>query len=202
MASLSSKQKEFVNQYLIDFNGTRAAERAGYSGDDNSLAVTAYGLLRNPKVAEIVSQRLQESAMSADEVLKRLAEQARSEHTAYIVTKPRLDIVQMAKDGLGELIPDAIDENGDIDIVRLAVQGKLEQYAPYILQSGYVDLDAMRREGMMHLVKGIKHTQHGMQVEFYDAQKALELIGKNHALFVDKSESNVSGDVLFRVVYD
>lgn len=126
--------------------------------------------------------------MRADEVLKRLAEQARSEHTAYIVTKPRLDMVQMAKDGLGELIPDAIDENGDIDIVRLAMEGKLEQYAPYILQSGYVDLESMRREGMIHLVKGIKHTQYGMQVEFYDAQKALELIGKNHALFTDRQE--------------
>lgn len=74
--TLSRKQQEFVNQYLVDLNGTRAAQRAGYSGDKNVLGVTAYNLLRNPKISEAIDRRLQESAMSANEVLARLTEHA------------------------------------------------------------------------------------------------------------------------------
>lgn len=187
--ALTAKQKKFINEYFQDFNGTRAAERSGYAGDDNTLAVTAHGLLRNPKIAEVVSRRLQESAMSADEVLQRLAEQARSEHTRYITNRPRLDMIRMAMDSKGDLIPAVIDENGDIDVAQMARDGVLELYAPYIDTTPFVDLDAMRSDGMMHLVKGIKNTKDGLQVEFYDAQSALVHIGKNHVLFTDKSES-------------
>lgn len=50
---LVDKQKEFVREYLIDKNGTKAAIRAGYkAGTDNHLAaVTASKLMRDPFVS-------------------------------------------------------------------------------------------------------------------------------------------------------
>lgn len=148
MAALSNKQKKFVNEYLIDFNGTRAAERAGYSGDDNTLAVTAHNLLRNPKITEIVSQRLQESAMSADEVMMRLAEQARGVPSEYIGMDGTVLIAQMVEDG------------------------------------------------KTHLIKKIADTAQGRTYEFYDAQSALQMIGRHHALFTDRTvSSNIEIDL-------
>lgn len=193
--ALSFKQQMFVEEYLSCFNATQAALRAGYS-ERSARAIGAENLTK-PDIGAVIDERLRESAMRADEVLMRLAEHARGEHARYIAAKPRLDIVAMAKDGLGDLIPDAIDENGDIDIVRLALEGKLELYAPYILSGGYVDLAALEREGKMHLVKGIKNTKDGLVVEFYDAQAALVHIGKYHALFTEKQE--VTGSILVTV---
>ncbi len=193
--ALNAKQQVFVNAYLQCYNATEAALRAGYS--EKSAHSIGSENLRKQEIKEAISERLSETAMTADEVLMRLAEHARGEHARYIATKPRLDMLAMAKDNKGDLIPDAIDENGDIDIVRLALEGKLELYAPYILNGGYVDLAALEREGKMHLVKGIKNTKDGLVVEFYDAQAALVHIGKYHALFTEKQE--LTGSILVTV---
>lgn len=101
---LTNKQKAFVEEYLQDFNATRAAERAGYSGDDSSLAAQGSRLLRNVKVAKKISERLQAAAMSADEVLDRLAEQARGEYASYIQDDGMVDLSQLVADGKAHLI--------------------------------------------------------------------------------------------------
>lgn len=73
---LTAKQKLFIDEYLKCYNATKAALEAGYSEK------TAYSIgwenLRKPEIAGIIQRRLQESAMSADEVLARLADMARS----------------------------------------------------------------------------------------------------------------------------
>lgn len=45
---LSAKQKRFCAEYIVDYNGTKAAIRAGYS--EESAAVQASRLLKNDKV--------------------------------------------------------------------------------------------------------------------------------------------------------
>lgn len=47
MGALTSKQKRFCDEYLVDHNATRAAIRAGYSR--KGAEVTGSQLLRNPK---------------------------------------------------------------------------------------------------------------------------------------------------------
>lgn len=132
--ALSQKQQVWIEEYLQTWNATEAARRAGYaipriSGVEN---------LSKPALMEEIRRRVDERAMGADEVLVRLAEQARSEYSVYI------------------------DDDGD------------------------VDLAAMRRDGKMHLVKKIKPTRYGREVEFYDGQTALIQIGKHHQLFTEK----------------
>lgn len=75
---LTFKQHAFVREYLVDFNATRAARRAGYNGDDNTLAVIGSRNLRNPKIRKIVNKYLVDNAMSFEEVLYRLTRQARA----------------------------------------------------------------------------------------------------------------------------
>lgn len=73
--TLTRKRKVFVEEYLKCWNGTKAARRAGYAHP----SVQASRLLRNVKVQEVISKRLTEKSMSADEVLIRLADMARGD---------------------------------------------------------------------------------------------------------------------------
>src|SRR6266853_5357370 len=51
---MTPKRERFVEEYLVYFNGTRAAIRAGYS--PRTADVQAYDLLRNPQVQTFVEQ--------------------------------------------------------------------------------------------------------------------------------------------------
>lgn len=79
--ALKGKQIAFVNAYLgeANFNATEAARIAGYSGNDNTLAQVGFENLRKPNIAELIAIRLKESAMSAEEVLKRIGGIARND---------------------------------------------------------------------------------------------------------------------------
>ena len=67
----------FVNEYLIDFNATQAALRAGYSPR------TAYSIgnenLKKPEIKAAIERRIDERAMTADEVVGRLSDMARAD---------------------------------------------------------------------------------------------------------------------------
>jgi hypothetical protein len=78
-SGLTNKQKAFIEHYLESWNATRAAEKAGYGGDDNALAAAGSRLLKNVKIRGRISERLNTKAMAADEVLARLSEQARAD---------------------------------------------------------------------------------------------------------------------------
>lgn len=80
--ALNDKQALFVEEYLKTFNATQAAIAAGYS--QKTAYNIGYENVRKREIAEAISQRLTEAAMSADEVLKRLAEQARGDVDDYL----------------------------------------------------------------------------------------------------------------------
>jgi phage terminase small subunit len=48
------KEKRFVAEYIIDFNGTRAATAAGWA--KHSAGVTASKMLKNPKIQEAIAE--------------------------------------------------------------------------------------------------------------------------------------------------
>lgn len=61
---LTPKQERFVSEYLIDLNATQAAIRAGYS--PRSAEVEGHRLLRNAKVAQLISANARRHAAKAD----------------------------------------------------------------------------------------------------------------------------------------
>lgn len=69
---LPEKQAFFVREYTIDFNGTRAAVRAGYS--ERSAASQAWDLLTKPEIQlaiqELTSARIERLDIDADEVVR------------------------------------------------------------------------------------------------------------------------------------
>lgn len=141
--ALSNKRRIFIEEYLHDFNATQAAIRAGYSPK------TAYSqgqrLLKNVEVKAAVESRMDELCMSAEEILFRLSEQARSS------------------------IADVIEPIGQ--------------------RTFLIDIDKVAEFG--HLIKKIKHTKHGVEIELYSSQEALNLLGKHRSLF--KQEVIIQG---------
>lgn len=71
-AELTDLEEIFVREYMVDWNGTQAAIRAGYSA--KSAAQTAWFLLRKPKVQKAVealaSARARRLGIDADELMR------------------------------------------------------------------------------------------------------------------------------------
>ncbi len=78
-SNLTPKQQRFVEEYLVDFNATQAAIRAGYS--EASASSQGYDLLRNPQieVAIAVCREKQSKEINAQWLLNRLAAEANAD---------------------------------------------------------------------------------------------------------------------------
>jgi len=88
---MTPKQQRFVDEYLIDLNGTQAAIRAGYSA--RSAMNHASGLLRHPEIRNAIeaaqAARRQRMQLTADWVVQRLRIEAErtgegSSHSARV----------------------------------------------------------------------------------------------------------------------
>lgn len=91
MADLTNKQRAFIEEYLADFNGTRAAQRAGYKGNDVTLSAVASENLRKPRIAKKIAERFQAKIMTADEVLSRLSGMARADISEFVTDTGAID---------------------------------------------------------------------------------------------------------------
>lgn len=99
MAKNNERQNRFIEEYLIDLNGTQAAIRAGYS--PNGAGVRADGLLKNSNVRaridKALAERSRRTGITQDRVLRELARMA-------FVNAP--DVINMLdatmRDGAGE----------------------------------------------------------------------------------------------------
>ena len=75
----------------------------------------------------------------------------------------------------------AILMSADEVLARLTEQGRAA-YAEYFEANGSVNLEKLIADGKGHLIKKIKPTKEGLEVEFYDAQGALAMIAKARGL--------------------
>lgn len=163
--ALSVKQKVFLEEYLTCFNATQAALAAGYSPD--TAHATGWENLRKPEITEAISKRLSETAMSADEVMMRLAEHARGDMADYLTMQ---------------------GENVTVDLPK-AIEAKKSRLIKKLTQKKTV-----RSKG--------EDTEEEIvtSIELYDAQAALEKIGRHHKLFTDKTElTGKDGEALIPV---
>ena len=89
---MTKKQKMFADEYLIDLNATRAY-RVAYPSvkKDETAAAAGARMLRNVKVQEYISERMQDrqqrTEVTQDRVVKELAAIAFSRATDYAAVK-------------------------------------------------------------------------------------------------------------------
>ena len=107
-ANLTDKQRAFIYEYLLDFNATAAAERAGYRGGRQVLAAIGSENLRKEKILHPIWAHLLDRALSAQEVVYRLNRQARGTMADFLSQGPdgrlTLDLEKAAEAGALDLV--------------------------------------------------------------------------------------------------
>ena len=85
---LTAKQIRFVDEYMVDFNATQAAIRAGYKA--KTAHVIGAENLRKPKIAEEIARRQKDlqkrTEVTQDRVVKELARVAFADASVVCVT--------------------------------------------------------------------------------------------------------------------
>jgi len=168
--ALTGKQALFVEEYLKCLNKTEAARRAGYDGNDVTLGAIGYENFKKPQIEEAIKQRLAEVAMSSDEVLKRLAEHARGNMG---------DFWKIPANG-----SPVLDLTSDRAKTQLHLIKKMKVKTTTKLLVG--DGESLPENEDSILINQLVTTE--IDFELYDAQAALEKLGKHHKLFVERTE--------------
>lgn len=96
--AISAKQKAFIDEYLRCWNATDAYQVAYPKSSRDAARANAARLIANDSISAEIKARVTERAMSANEVLDRLAEQARADYKDFLDVAPNGDIaLDMAK---------------------------------------------------------------------------------------------------------
>jgi phage terminase small subunit len=102
--NLTTKQRLFVEAYLVNPNATEAARRAGYKGNDVTLGAVGGENLKKPLIAALISERVEKAVMSADEVLQRLTEHATASLADLLDDEGRFDLEKAKREGKDHLM--------------------------------------------------------------------------------------------------
>lgn len=161
---LPPMQDRFVDEWLIDFNGTQAAIRAGYS--ERSARSIAGRLLTKDNIQAEISRRQKDlqrrTEVSQERVVKELARVAFADATDYVQVETR-----------------TVEKN---DGTELSYQT--------VTLTETAELSADQRAA----IAGIKQGANGVEVKLHDKIKALELLGRHIGMFNDKLEVKATVD--------
>lgn len=109
IAKLNDKQRRFCQEYIIDYNGTQAAIRAGYS--KNTAAMQASRLLINDKVSEYLNElkaEIKEKSIldmqELDENIRNMMIEAKAVPIFDDEGSPLADITTVNFQGLGKAL--------------------------------------------------------------------------------------------------
>lgn len=172
MSKLNQRQAAFIREYVTCFNATQAAINAGYSS--KTARQMGSENLSKPYIREEITRLLNERAMSREEVLHRIGEQARGNMGDFVRLEQRVR-------------PKYTLEASEDD--EISFKEEAEHYELMEL-----DLRAAKDSGSLGLVKKIKFDKDGgVSFELYSSQIALDMLAKAHGLYSD-AQSGDDGD--------
>ncbi|BEU88683.1 terminase small subunit [Selenomonas sp. TAMA-11512] len=155
---LTAKQQRFIDEYLIDFNATQAALRAGYS--KKTAAFIGAQNLKKIQIQDEIARRQRvlqvRTEISQDRVVKELARIAFADASDYV--KVRTEIVHPKK-------------------------GK-----PYAVQTVKVKDTSELTKDQRAAIASIKQGTNGIELKLYDKTRAIEILGRHIGMFIDKVE--------------
>lgn len=100
---LTRKQAKFVDEYLICFNATKAARKAGYT-DNELLHTNASKILQSTTVKEEIEERMKQAKLSAESVLKLLGDHATGNLEDFLTTDGEVDLDKAKQSGVLHLL--------------------------------------------------------------------------------------------------
>jgi phage terminase small subunit len=159
---LTIRQQIFAMEYIKCWNASEAARRAKYS--EKSAYAIGYDLLRTPQIRAEIDAQIAQKAMSADEVLARLGDQARGSQFPFI---------RINDDGFIEFDFSDPEAKNNLHLIK-TIRSKRKRL---IVGQGEV---------------GIPWQHEWIEVELYNAQAALEILAKHHKLLTDRLDVNAN----------
>jgi len=152
-------QAMFALHYVTGgYNGIKAAKEAGYKGAYSVLGSTAHDNLKNPKIKECIHFLMRTRVVAEEEVLARLSTIVRG-----------------------------FDPTDYMDIIEVFnVDRKGNQYPAGLVAK--FDLAKLRKDGYSHLIKRVRQTKIGVDIEWHDPLDGLQLMGRHYKLFTDRTE--------------
>jgi phage terminase small subunit len=178
--ALTRRQIAFVEHYLQCRNATEAARRAGYSL--RSARELAHRNMENAEVlAEIAARFAETTQLATDEVLQRLAAQARGDIGVFF------EVVEFWT--IEEPLP-----TYEIVRTRIDLDETGNQVPHYLLRRIQLNTAKLTDPAYSPLVKKFSDSpKNGLSVELYDAQAALQIVGKHLGMFKEQApDVNVS----------
>lgn len=179
MAKLTAKQERFV-QELIKGKSQREAYKIAYPSSekwtDNAIDSRASRLFKNDKVLtryneindRLIKEAEDECIVTAKDVLRELGRIAFADVTDYanIITIPRTQSIW------------------NEDLQQYETVEVPDTYKQIVALNDTFDLNKQKSTP----IKSIKQGKHGIEIELYPKDKALELLGRNLGMFKDKVE--------------
>lgn len=218
-AKLTERQQMFVDEYLVDFNGTGAYKRAGYTASSKAANVNSARLLTDPRIQAYIQQRMQDRSKRTE-----ITQDMVLQHWLSIATADPNDLMFyrrvccrhcFGKDHEYQWID-------DVDYVRAVVIAQEEKQpkptnkggygfdrtirphpkCPKCHGEGYGEIKANDTRDVTPQAKllfaGVKQTQAGFEIKMHDQDKAWENIARHLGMFVDKVEH--SGGIVAKIV--
>jgi phage terminase small subunit len=210
---LTAKQERFCQEYLIDFNATQAAIRAGYS--KKTARPTGAENMTKHDIKARIDKRLKELALSADETTKLITDIAKSSLNKYFALKkveftPRVritlkqyikriqDTIEFEEEyaSMVNLSPDELTSHNESilyrrrEIIKCNIELKRNPKATRIIDGeteltevAELDMVALVKDKEAGRIKSVSPTEHGLKVEMYSADSALVNLARIHGLF-------------------
>lgn len=162
---LTAKQQRFIDEYLVDFNATQAAIRAGYSA--KTARAAAARTLSNVSIRTEIARRQRDlqvrTEVSQDRVVRELARVAFADAASHVQVRLR---EVPCPDGTRARVP----------VVEVKPTAELT-------------------DDQRAAIASIKQGANGIEVKLWDKLKALELLGRHIGMFNDKLEIKGAIDI-------
>jgi len=169
---ITDKMRQFVDEYLIDMNGTQAAIRAGYS--EATAQEQSSQLLDRPDIRELVEQRqkdrIDRTQISQDLTVNELKAIALSDIADFVIVKEGGVIEQRPFNELKK------EQTRCVKKIRQTVRTAQSSDGTVIHQTAVLEL------------------------ELYDKVKSLELLGRHLGIFNDRL--TLDGALPLQIVFE
>ena len=137
-ATLTSKQRQFVQEYLLDYSASAAARRAGYS--KHTARVIGFENLTKPAIAAEISRVVEEKKRFADITRERVLEEMRRLAFAqttdmvelkggWVVIKDTASLTTEQKSAISQIRQ---KKDGEIEVKFYDKQKALDSLAKYL----------------------------------------------------------------------
>jgi|GEM_PF-217524 len=184
---LTLQQETFVNEYLLDFNSTRAAMAAGYS--KHTAYAIGYELLRRP----VVQRRLQEVAeqdairlgITRDRILLEYARIAFANVGDYV------EFGQREVQVMGAFGP-VYEKSETVDP---ETKKKIKTQTPIMKTVNFVDFNPSSQIDTA-LIAEVKQGREGISIKLHDKMKALEKLERYFDVIPDAWKRKVEEERL------